>query len=75
MNMSHRREIGNIISTASKALKQPQEQPEPVRIHETCFLLCSLNFPITTANSSQLVSLWLMLKHIYPPLCLGLSSG
>lgn len=75
MKMSHRREIGNILSAGPKTLKQSQEQSEPVGVSETCFLLCFLNLPITTVSSSQLVSLWLMLKHIYPPLCLGFSSG
>ena len=32
--MSHRREVGNILSAAPKPLKQSQEEPEPSDVNE-----------------------------------------
>lgn len=45
MKVSHVKEIGYILPSGPKPLKQSQEQPQPSGVNETLCVLCFLNSP------------------------------
>lgn len=55
MKVSHVKEIGYILPSGPKPLKQSQEQPQPSGVNETLCVLCFLNSPSPPASYSQLI--------------------
>lgn len=53
MKVNHVRDIGHILSSGPKPLKQPQEQPQPSGVNETLCILGFLNshYPQLVAHS------------------------